>query len=165
MSSIIPAPKECLAFSREDKPLAPCQIKLDANRVFIAGHSSAGTLALQAAQNDPRIKACAAYCAVTDVPQRLSPILPQLSRKVPGLHQHLREKSPHTNVNKLTCPTFLFTAKDDANVPPTETIRFGEELKKSNANVTVVTVPRGGHYDAMINQGIPQAIAWMKKLP
>ena len=35
--------------------------KLDAKRIYVAGHSSAATLALLFASHEPRIKACAAW--------------------------------------------------------------------------------------------------------
>jgi hypothetical protein len=37
-------------------------------------------------------------------------------------------------------------------------------LKKLGKNVTLVTVNSGGHYDAMIDDGIPSGIKWLKQL-
>ena len=36
--------------------------------------------------------------------------------------------------------------------------------KRSNPNVTLVTVAGGDHYNSMINEGIPAAIRWAKTL-
>jgi hypothetical protein len=39
------------------------------------------------------------------------------------------------------------------------------EVKKTNPNVTFVQVQRGGHYNSMIQEGIPKTIQWLKALP
>ncbi len=62
------------------------------------------------------------------------------------------------------CPVFLFHARDDRNVPLQQTTGFAALLKKTNANVTLVTVPNGGHYDSMLHQGIPKGITWFRQL-
>lgn len=41
---------------------------LDPQRVYVAGHSSAATLALLVAANDKRVKGCIAYAPCVDVP-------------------------------------------------------------------------------------------------
>jgi dienelactone hydrolase len=136
---------------------------MDPNRIFIAGHSSAATLALLVAEHEPRIKACASYCGVPDVESRLAQVIPSLDRDIPGYRDFLRFSSPKTHVEKLKCPVFLFHAQDDANVPVSQTTNFAALLKKTNADVTLDTSARGGHYQAMINPGIPRGIAWLKK--
>ena len=136
---------------------------VDPNRIFIAGHSSAATLALLVAEHEPRIKGCASYCGVCDVEERLAPVLPQLERAIPGYREFVRFSSPKTHVDKLKCPAFLFHAQDDRTVPVSQTRTFGELLKKTNKEVTVDTDARGGHYQSMIDAGIPRGIAWMQK--
>jgi hypothetical protein len=42
-------------------------------------------------------------------------------------------------------------------------IDFYHELKAAASNAHLVTVPTGGHYDAMIEKGIPAGIQWMKQ--
>ncbi len=137
---------------------------IDADRVFTAGHSSAGTLALQFAASDPRVKGCAAYAAVTNLRQRLAPVLPALDQSIPGMARSIDSVSPSARLTDLKCPVFLFHATDDSNVPPTQSTAFAAALKATNPNVTLVTTKRGGHYESMINEGMPQAIAWMSKL-
>jgi dipeptidyl aminopeptidase/acylaminoacyl peptidase len=73
--------------------------------------------------------------------------------------------SPLANAPKLRCPLFLFHADDDTNVPSSDNEQFDVSVKRSNHNVTFVRVPTGNHYDSMIQQGIPKAIAWFKSLP
>ena len=136
---------------------------IDENRIFIAGHSSAATLALLMAEHEPRIKGCAAYCAVTDVEKWLGKAIPPLNRAIPGYRDFIRFSSPKTHVANLKCPVFLFHASDDTNVPVSQTTAFAELLKKTNPDVTVDTSATGDHYDSMINAGIPRGIAWMQK--
>jgi dienelactone hydrolase len=136
---------------------------VDPNRIFIAGHSSAATLALLVAEHEPRIKGCLSYCGVPDVETRLARAIPQLERAIPGYRDFIRFSSPKTHVEKLKCPVFLFHARDDTNVPVSQTTTFAALLKRTNPDVTLDTSARGGHYQSMINAGIPKGIAWMRK--
>jgi dipeptidyl aminopeptidase/acylaminoacyl peptidase len=138
--------------------------QLDPQRVYIAGHSSAATLALLTAEYEPRIKACAAYAPVTDVPARLAQVIPSLEGPMPGFAEFIRFSSPSTHVEQLRCPVFLFHAQDDKNVPPSQSTDFAERLKRTNPQVTLVTNARGGHYESMIREGIPQGIRWFQQL-
>jgi dipeptidyl aminopeptidase/acylaminoacyl peptidase len=136
---------------------------IDPQRVYIAGHSSAATLALLAAEHEPRIKACAAFAPATDVEDRLAEVIPLLDRALPGYREFLHFSSPGTHADKLQCPVFLFHARDDANVPVRDSTDFAALLRKTNPRVTLVTTPHGGHYDSMIREGIPKAIAWFQQ--
>lgn len=137
--------------------------EVDPNRIFIAGHSSAATLALLVAEHESRIKGCASYCGVADVEERVAKAIPILDRALPGYRDFIRFSSPKTHVEKLKCPVLLFHAQDDTVVPVSQTTTFAELLKKSNPDVTVDTSARGDHYQSMINAGIPKGIAWMQK--
>lgn len=137
---------------------------IDPNRIYIAGHSSAATLALLAAEHEPRIKACAAYAPATDVESRLAQVIPTLDRALPGYRDFLHFSSPKTHAHQMKCPVFLFHARDDRNVPLRDSTDFAALLKKTNAQVTLEIVPRGGHYESMIRVGIPKGIAWFKRL-
>lgn len=138
--------------------------KIDPDRIFIAGHSSAGTLALVAAAEDTRIKGCIAYAPAIDVVGRLGPLLPDLERAVPGITDLVHYSSPKTHIDKLKVPILLFHAKDDNNTPIQQTTAFADALKKTNSQVTMISVAMGGHYDSMINEGLPKGIHWLKKL-
>jgi len=131
---------------------------VDPERVYVAGHSSAGTLALLVAEFEPRVKACAAYAACTDVEKRLAPAAGQLDRALPGFRDFLQLSSPKTHAARLKCPLLLFHATDDTTVEPSESTDFAAQLRPTNPNVSLVTVPTGGHYDSMIRAGIPKGI-------
>jgi dienelactone hydrolase len=139
---------------------------LDSRRVYTAGHSSAATLSLVVAERDARIQGCIAYAPVTNVLQRTpAQLVNVFSSVVPGFREYLEEYSPHTHVDRLRCPTFLFHAEDDSNVPIQQTAEFAASLKMTNAHVTFLRAKHGDHYESMIHEGIPEAIRWLKRLP
>ncbi len=140
--------------------------QVDPERLFIAGHSSAATLALLAASHEPRLKGAVAYAPATDVETRLSDLLkaPGVDQELPGVLCFAKQSSPLSHVSRIACPVFLFHAADDSNVPISESRRFAELLKTNGKAVDYVEVQNGNHYDSMIQQGIPRAIAWLKSL-
>lgn len=140
--------------------------QVDPQRIYIAGHSSAATLALLAAEHEPRLKGCIAYAPATDVVARLNDVIsnPAASRALPGVADFAKQSSPLTHVSKIGCPVFLFHAADDSNVPVSDSRRFADLLKANGKAVTYVEVPTGDHYDSMIQKGIPTAIPWLKQL-
>ena len=79
-----------------------------------------------------------------------------------GLADFVVQSSPRTHESRLNCPLFLFHAEDDSNVPVEDSRDFASRLKQAGKDVTFVTVPTGDHYDSMIEEGIPKAIAWLK---
>jgi len=139
---------------------------VDPDRLYAAGHSSAATVALYVAANDPRVKACIAYAPACHLSERLgSRAVSALNEVVPGFHEFIQRISPDANAPKLHCPVFLFHADDDSNVHADDIDRFAEQLKPTNAKLTYVTVPSGGHYQSMIDEGLPRAVQWLKRLP
>ena len=139
--------------------------QIDPKRVYVVGHSSAGTLALQLAEAAPdRFKACVAFAPITDVGEHLKEALPMLDGAVPGFADAIRKASPSSLVDAFQCPVFLFHAADDANVSTASVVAFKDALVARHKTVEYVSVPSGGHYDSMIQQGVPKAIAWVKAL-
>jgi len=92
-------------------------------------------------------------------------VVDTLSRVIPDYGAFVHRSSPLAGVADLRCPVFLFHADDDTNVPTGDVENFAENLRKTNPNVRFVRVPKGGHYESMIQQGVPQAIQWLKGLP
>jgi dipeptidyl aminopeptidase/acylaminoacyl peptidase len=137
---------------------------IDADRIYIAGHSSAATLALLFAEHEPRIKACAAYAPCTDVVTLLAKRIPTLEKALSGYGEFLRFSSPRTHAEKLKCPLFLFHAQDDRTTLVSESTDFAALVKKTNPEVTLVITPTGGHYPSMIREGIPKGIEWFRQL-
>jgi dipeptidyl aminopeptidase/acylaminoacyl peptidase len=137
---------------------------IDRSRIWTAGHSSAATTSLLVASREKRVKACVAFAPATDIPGRLAPALGDLDAAYPGFRRFIEQTSPDRNTATLTCPVFLFHAEDDGNVPVSESAGFAAKLSVTNARVRFVRVPSGGHYDSMIQEGVPLAIRWLKAL-
>jgi dipeptidyl aminopeptidase/acylaminoacyl peptidase len=136
---------------------------IDPERLYSAGHSSAATLSLLFAENEPRLKGCIAFAPCSDVEKRLDPRLVQgFGRSIPGFADFIRNSSPRNHASRLACPLFLFHADDDSNVPVAESVAFAESVKETNPKVTFVRAKKGNHYDSMIREGIPRAIRWLR---
>ena len=141
--------------------------QVNPQRIFAAGHSSAGTLALLFAEHEPRLKGCIAYAPATDLEERLDLAvrLFHVTQQFPGIVDFVKRSSPKTHISQMKCPVFLFGAADDDNVELADVQKFATELSGVRKDVVIKTTPTGGHYDSMINPGIGQAIEWMKSLP
>jgi dienelactone hydrolase/ribosomal protein S27E len=141
--------------------------QVDYERIYCAGHSSAGTLSLLLAAHEPRIKGCIAYAPATDLEQRLKQVVddPASRRAMPGLRDFVKRSSPKTHAEKIGCPIFIHHSRDDANEPFQSAESFVRRLRSYRKNVTFSISIRGGHYRSMLNPGIPRAIAWLKDLP
>lgn len=138
--------------------------EVDPKRLYAAGHSSAGTAALDVAAADHRIRGVAAYAPACDVEKRLARILPSLDRGVPGSSAFIERISPINHVNDFACPVYLFHADDDQNVPTADDQAFADALRAAGKQVQFARVPSGGHYDSMIDDGIPGGIDFFKSL-
>jgi len=141
---------------------------IDPQRLYSAGHSSAGRISLLLAETDPRIAACIAYAPVTDSERRAEIIAPDavqfLEQNLTGFRTFLKETSPLQQAARLRVPAFVFHSVEDERIPIADTEKFVDELKKTNANVTFVRAQKGGHYDSMIDEGVPQGIEWLQKM-
>ena len=139
--------------------------EVDMNRVYTAGHSSAGTMALLLAENEPRIKGCAAFDPRSDVeanfPGRTKAAL---KLALPFVNEFFTTYNPKRHGDRIQCPVLLFHAEGDTVVPVSETRAFASQLEGLGKDVTLVVVPKGNHYDPMVEQGIPRAIKWFKSL-
>ncbi len=141
--------------------------QVDPKRIYCAGHSSAGTLSLLLAAHESRIAAGIAYAPATDLTIRLADAAaePSIRRLLPNLTTYLKNGSPVTHVNRYKSPLFVFHARDDSNEPFSTTQAFVTKLQAASVKVTFVPAARGDHYQSMIDEGIPQAIRWIQRLP
>jgi dipeptidyl aminopeptidase/acylaminoacyl peptidase len=105
------------------------RLPVDTDRVYAAGHSSAGKLVLLMAATDKRIRAVAAYSPVADVTGYLRPkVVSALDRDQPGYKAFLEWSSPTAHINDLTVPVFLFHAMDDKATKYNDTLELYEML-------------------------------------
>jgi dipeptidyl aminopeptidase/acylaminoacyl peptidase len=139
--------------------------QIDPQRIYAVGHSSAGSVALLVAEQEPYIKACVAFAPRTFLAESLGDAaIQQVSESLPNFRAMVIEESPSTRLQMLQCPLLLVHAEDDNVVPIQESARFVDQLSKFNKHVTFVRVPSGGHFQTMIDVGIPRAITWLKSL-
>lgn len=138
---------------------------IDPDAIYVAGHSSAGTIALALAQSSERVKACVAYAPVCD-PQAWigKELLSTIESGVPGFEKFLDRYSPKMNAKSLKCPVFIFHAEDDPGVLSAAVEDYVSRLKATNKSVTHVKVKEGGHYDSMIASGLPKGVAWLREI-
>jgi dipeptidyl aminopeptidase/acylaminoacyl peptidase len=140
---------------------------IDAKRLYAAGHSSAGRIALLLAENDSRIAACAAYAPVTDVERRVREnnrdAARYLESNLAGFDDFLKRTSPLKQAARLRCPLFLYHSREDQRIPIADSEAFAAALTATNSQVTFIRGAHGGHYDSMIADALPRAIEWLKE--
>ncbi|MHC4877730.1 MAG: alpha/beta hydrolase family protein [Planctomycetota bacterium] len=136
------------------------------DRIFSAGHSSAGTLSLLFAAHEPRLAGCIAFAPLSDPERRLKEYIssPAVKRVLPGVEEFVAFQSPLRTADRIACPIFLFHAADDSNVSVDDSQALVEVLTAADRKPEFRLVETGGHYDAMIQHGIPAAIEWMQNM-
>jgi len=143
---------------------------VDSTRLFAVGHSSGGTTALQTAETDPRIRACVAFApacnfSFSEAGGGVFENAAEQEGAVPGFSAFLKAMMPQTNVARIKCPLFLFSADDDGIVSGAEVQGFARAAQGAGVNLTFLRVPQGGHSQGMHDVGIPAAIRWLQKIP
>lgn len=117
---------------------------VDPKKVFTARHSSAGTLALLAAEHEPRLAGAVAYAAASDILSRMEGMedAPAMLTGIafPRMKEFLTQSSPTTHLSSLKCPVFLFHSEDDGNVPFADSERFARKLRAAGQDVTLEAV-------------------------
>ncbi|MFT4556970.1 MAG: dienelactone hydrolase [Planctomycetaceae bacterium] len=137
---------------------------INRNRIFTAGHSSAGTLALLFAEHESRIAGCVAYAPCLDLEKRLADYISSAVIEVlmPDVEQFVRQESPLRHFKSLKCPVFLFHAEGDEDTPFDESKELTERLAAQGTLCKLESVPDGDHYNSMLEEGIPRGIVWLK---
>ncbi len=139
--------------------------EVDPNRVYAAGHSSAGTVALVLAASDPRVKGAVAYAPAVNLRSFLGlDLVRTITRSIPKAEPFLEYGSPDRRVADFTSPVMLFAARDDNTISPQRVIDFANAMKDAGKTAELLIVESGGHYDAMMREGIPAGVAWLKKI-
>jgi dipeptidyl aminopeptidase/acylaminoacyl peptidase len=135
--------------------------EVDPKRIYSAGHSSAGTLSLLLASHEKRIAGCIAFAPCSDVEHFLEDIADDaaVSFLLPKVGEFIQRSSPRHHASRLTCPLFVFHADDDAVSPVNESASYVQTVGTPKNRLDFVRVPGGGHYQPMIDDGIPAAIS------
>ncbi len=134
------------------------------DRIFSAGHSSAGTLSLLLAAHLPGLAGSVAYAPACNLTTHFKEILdnPFTSFSYPRLEVFVKRASPLTHAAKTKVPVFVFGARDDDKVTSDEWRNYARAVEDAGGNAEVKTVPEGGHYQSMIDDGIPAGIEWIR---
>ncbi len=139
--------------------------EVNPNRLYAAGHSSAGKQALLLAEHEPRLAGCLAYAPVSDVVSNSREQSAALLYVAPGCGAFLKKSSPRTHEASLNCPIFLFHATGDDVIPFAESEAFAARLQSQGKQVEFSVFEGGDHYSPMISAGIPRGINWLQSLP
>ncbi|NQV25664.1 MAG: prolyl oligopeptidase family serine peptidase [Rhodopirellula sp.] len=139
---------------------------INRDRIFTAGHSSAGTLSLLFAEHESRLAGCLAYAPCVDVEKRLKEYVanPLVQVLMPEVKTFIRQESPMRHVSSLKCPVFIFHAEGDANAPFDESRQLAARLTAQGTPCQLESIPDGDHYDSMLEAGIPRAQDWLRNI-
>jgi dipeptidyl aminopeptidase/acylaminoacyl peptidase len=139
--------------------------EVNPERIYTAGHSSAGSAAMLFAAHESRLSGCVAYAPCCDILGSMPAALTRLfGFACEGLADFATQASPSTHFARIECPVFLFCAEDDTDVDIVSVRGSVGALEELGKSVRFETVASGGHYDSMIEEGIPLGIAWMRGL-
>ncbi|MGE5609667.1 MAG: prolyl oligopeptidase family serine peptidase [Bacillota bacterium] len=137
--------------------------QVDPERICAAGDGSSATVALVFAAVSGRVKGCIVHGPICDIPGYVDTRLMQsVERKIANAKKFFSQASPSSHVTDLQCPVYVFCAEDDNQVAIADVRTFVEGLKTADKQVEFVSVPKGGHRDAMLAEGIPDAVQWLR---
>lgn len=150
-----------LRFAKEKLPF------VNPEKIFSAGHSSAGTLSLLLAAHLPDLAGSVAYAPACDVAAFHKDLLdePLSGFLLPGARVFVQRASPITHAARVRVPVFVFGARDDEKVTSDEWRNFARAVNDAGGEAEVKTVASGGHYQSMIEEGIPAGIEWIRSRP
>jgi dipeptidyl aminopeptidase/acylaminoacyl peptidase len=134
---------------------------IDPQRLFLAGHSSAATLVLQIAAEEPRVAGVAAFAPVSNVRAFLYENL-GLGRS--GMTAAVAKQSPDAIVDKIKLPVLLFHATGDEAVPVEQSRALAQALRQLGRSPSYHELEGGDHYLSMLKHGIPLALQWFPTL-
>lgn len=138
---------------------------IDSERIYTAGHGSAGTIALRLAAQDARIKGCMAFAPVVDLEAHLgAKAIEALSQHIPDAKEQVRHNSPSTCLSEIECPVYLFHSKTDTVVPVQQSKDAAGQLERLGKQVTLDEATTGDHVDMALTFGIPRAVQWLQLL-
>lgn len=144
---------------------------IDRDNIFIAGHSSAGTLSLLFAEyfteafqdSSYQLKGCLAYAPAVDPRAFFQENLPIFKSIIPDVEDFIRVSAPVRYTEKINCPVFLFHSVGDQVTSYSNTKKFAAKLRTQGIDTELVTSNGFDHYQTMIDEGIPQGIRWIQK--
>ena len=138
--------------------------EVNPGRIFAAGHSSAGTLALLLGEHEPRLAGVVAYAPGYDLEKSFEDLVavPLVEFIYPDLKNFVKRSSPKTHIARMNPPVFLFHAAGDMTVEVESSREAADALRALGKDVTYKEVEGGSHYAPMIARGIPAGIEWIQ---
>jgi acetyl esterase/lipase len=137
--------------------------QVDSERIYAAGDGPSATVALLFAAMSGRVDGCIVHGPICDIPGYVDGRLMQsVEQKITHAKKFFSQASPSSHVTDLQCPVYVFCAEDDNQVAIADVRTFAEGLKAAGKQVEFVSVPKGGHREAMLAEGIPDAVQWLR---
>lgn len=137
------------------------QPEVDPKNVFIAGHSSAASLALRAAQSSTIPRAAAAFSPAADYSEFYKDRLAEVSEET---RKYIADSSPLTHAAETKCPVLLTHGTVDDVVAVSQSERMASELKKAGKTCEFIKIPQGDHYFSMLKAGVPISVFWFSEM-
>jgi len=145
---------------------------VDAQRVYVAGHSAGGTLALLAAMTSPRFRAAASFSGSPDQFNGMAAnqwinLLPfdaggigEFADRDPAAQKEFQMRSPLAFAESFKCPVRMYFGNQEVELR-VSTSKTVELAKKKNLDMEAVEVP-GDHMSA-VEPAMRQCIEFFKK--
>jgi dipeptidyl aminopeptidase/acylaminoacyl peptidase len=137
------------------------QPEVDRKNIFVAGHSSAASLALRVSQVSEIPRAVAAFSPVTDWSEFFKKRMENVSDET---RKFVTDASPLMHADKTKCPVLLTHGTADTIAPESHSKRMNEELKKAEKSCEFVSIPDGDHYFSMLKVSIPLSLAFFSEI-
>ena len=136
------------------------QPHVDPNRIYVAGHSVGGTLAMLAAMSSPMFKGCASFSGSPDQPKWADGQPAEFVPFDPEDTEEFRLRSPLAFPGSFKCPARLYYG-DDEFFFKFSTDELAEKARAAGRDVVAEEVP-GDHTD-MLESAIPRAIQFFNR--
>ncbi len=144
---------------------------VDAQRIYVAGHSAGGTLALLAAMTSPRFRAAASFSGSPDQfmwaatnQRNMVPFdaggIGEFADRDPAAQREFQMRSPLAFAESFKCPVRMHFGSQEVELRAS-TYKTAELSKKKNLDVEAVEVP-GDHMTA-VSPAMRQCIEFFEK--
>jgi dipeptidyl aminopeptidase/acylaminoacyl peptidase len=135
--------------------------EVDPKNIYVAGHSSAASLALRVAQVSDVPRAVAAFSPVTDWTEFFKERMENLSEES---RKYLEDASAVNHVGQTKCPVLLTHGTKDTIAPISHSEVMAGKLKELEKPCEFVRIPEGDHYFSMLKVGIPLSLAFFSEM-